>query len=435
MRVLVVAYFELRDSLKCATNALQQVCAASGQDIEVLSYPLLQMKQELGDGDALVQHFCAHWESCMSSGASTRLCVLWWYIGIKYSTMARMIQCCAVDGAMQCMFNWDDPYMWKRETDNEMQLKSSLFDVAFTTCEDSVSWYQNYGTSTAVYVLPGFDPAVHHPSDNSDAYDCDVSICCTNLYASASEYPDQLHPTRYEILSNLANHLRTESNPDRTFTLRIYGPESVGQQFPEFYSGSEVPYHETYRVFSKSRINLCTHVVGTHIGYLSERVSLVLGSGGLLWLDAVPQNIVSPSEAVIIDPAISPVEQVLMILANPATAQRRRYAGYALAMQRLTWAHWAAIVARYMGCLSQYHTRLVDICPSAACSLYLNPLSPQNRDTLDTATIVVVPNSVTQLYAIAIARKLRVSARKIPVLKEFSVLSARVIKQMLINEY
>ena len=189
--------------------------------------------------------------------------------------------------------------MWL-SPESEIKLKSSAFDVAIVSCKESVEWHINAGAKRAVYCLPGFDPESHYPDDNPQ-FDVDVSICCTNFYTDDHVYPDQLSPTRMQIISKLAEYLRDESTDKSVFSsLAIYGPPSIQPLFPDFYK-KNLSYEQTRDAFARSKLNLCTHVVGNREGYLSERVSLVLGSGGLLWVDKVPQDILTDECVAFID--------------------------------------------------------------------------------------------------------------------------------------
>ena len=71
------------------------------------------------------------------------------------------------------------------------------------------------------------------------------------------------------------------------YTFAIYGPEKFKEQYPDSYQGF-VKYDDTGKLFNRSRINICTHVIGNKKGYLNERVFLIMGSGGLLYVDPVP---------------------------------------------------------------------------------------------------------------------------------------------------
>lgn len=376
-RLIIVAYYELRDSLQSASSAILKLVPPNA-DITISSYPLLEMRNRFGvqgatssnggtdEGSSeqlllLVEHFRDFVMSTTTAAAaeSAAAAVLWWYMGVPYHVMSQMVA--AVAPLPQYLFNWDDPFVWSLP-ENEMELKASLFDCVFVSCEESTQWYLQHGAKRAVYLLPGFDPDVHFPSAEEtppparavdvNIEEVDVSICCTNFYKenSSNSYSSQLSPTRYEILRALAKHLDTHPG---AFSVAVYGPSWLKSDFPEFYRG-EVPYSRTREVFCRSKINICTHVVGDRVGYLSERVSLVLGSGGFLWMDKVPQNIVTEKEAMFIDPARPVPEQVLELLAAPPEMRlAKQAAGYALAMQRLTWYHWAAeIIKNVPGLLS-----------------------------------------------------------------------------------
>ena len=324
-KLLIVSYFNLRESLLCAANALQD------KGYEISSYPLLERKTSMPD----------QWPSDFAQIISEERpdIILWWYIGVPYEQLASAISAANASGKiMQILYNWDDPYVWTQST-NEMDRKASLFDIAFVSCEQTLERYKSHGTAHAVYLLPGFDLGLHYYTPREDVpekYRSDVSICCTNLYTDDSMYPDQLHPTRYEIVRALYEKYKY-SPPEIEFA--IYGPENLQNLFPKCYRG-EVSYPETRLVFAGSRINICTHVVGNQEGYMSERVPLILGSGGLLWMDQVPQTLITDEHATFIEKSRDNIVQQVKRLLDSDLVKLRK-SGFRMASQNLTWRHWA----------------------------------------------------------------------------------------------
>lgn len=330
---VIMSYYELRESLLAAADALVSVGSAVFSRVTIGSYPLMQVKNELNhNSEEIINNFHVFWSAMDTHGADL-IVVLWWYFGISADLMSALMfaSTTKTQNVKHCLYNWDDPFVWTHEH-HEMPAKSKLFDIVFVSSEASLSWYTKHGARQAVYVLPGFDPNQHYPSETED-YNVDVSICCTNLYVSETEFPDQLKPSRHEIVLSLV--------AQKKYTFAVYGPESlraiVGD---ECYKGC-INYANTRNVFTKSRINICTHVVGGAQGYLSERVSLILASGGLLWMDKVPQSLITEDHAYFIDPNVDIMTQISQILEDTEGSKNKKLAGYALAMSCLTWNHWA----------------------------------------------------------------------------------------------
>lgn len=172
------------------------------------------------------------------------------------------------------MYSWDDPFQW--EIHKEMPVKCKNIDFAFSCCMGSVEQYRENGCSKSFYCLPGFDPEIHYPEE-SDEYKCDVSIVCTNLYDGPV--------TRFNHLSRkLLLDQIIKAFPDKD--IRIYGPEDFHSRYGERAKGW-ISFNESRKVFRNSKINLSTHIRPDGFMYINERVTQVLGSGGLLLVDNV----------------------------------------------------------------------------------------------------------------------------------------------------
>lgn len=386
--VVIICYYEIRDSLmsaaralsaeySCSTEVAEQRCIRNDDTttrVTFSHYPLLEARQEFSDDeDKILYNFQDQLAArmipedvsftCGSGDDDVAVILLWWYVGgISPELIRRMML--AADGAsvhgraIHVMYNWDDPYVWT-DGSNDMKSKAPLFDVALVSCQESCAWYVNAGVRmAAVYCLPGFDPEVQTTKDGSgidDSGSVDVSICCTNLYENKKTFPEQLSPSRKAIVDAFA------AQSDVTF--RIYGPATAfAEKYKENYGG-ELRYTDTHKAFANSRLNICTHVVGNRMGYMSERVSLVLGSGGLLWMDRVPQALLTEEHVAFIemdentdsDSAFSSapariLQQAKRLLApeNAAVLEAKRQQGRALALQRLTWFSWARRVKKYI---------------------------------------------------------------------------------------
>ena len=237
-KLLIVSYFNLRESLLCAANRLQD------KGYIISHYPLLEKKMVMPDT----------WPSDFAQIVSEERpdVILWWYIGVPYEQLASAISSANslfATKIMHLLYNWDDPYVWT-QSKNEMERKSSLFDIAFVSCQQTLERYKTHGTARAVYLLPGFDLGIHYYTSREDVpkkYQSDISICCTNLYNNVAIYPDQLQPTRFEIVRALCDVADID--------FAIYGPENLRDLFPKNYR-CEVSYNETRLVFAGSRINI-----------------------------------------------------------------------------------------------------------------------------------------------------------------------------------
>ena len=235
------------------------------------------------------------------------------------------------------LYSWDDPYQW--EVHKEMAEKCKSLDIAFTCCMRSVAEYEAEGCKS-VYCPPGFDPEVHYPEED-DEYKCDISIVCTNLYHGTllTRFP---HLSRKFLLDEIIRRI-----PD--VDLRIYGSENFKDIYPKNYCGW-ASFNESRKVFHNSKINLCTHIRPDGYLYINERVTQVLGSGGLLMVDYVNgieqvlwDNDIEKKSAIIIDP-MRFANQIKDVLDNYEDFEEMKKNGYEKAMDCLTWDNWAEII-------------------------------------------------------------------------------------------
>lgn len=319
MRLLLLSYYGIRESLLGAAEALRRL-NLEVSNFSVCEYawtPATQVKdlQDLIDKiNAIQPEILLFWSLRMDPGSIQRLRQLYPKI-------------------ILILFNWDDPYAWSVPELN-LKEKAKFFDVVFTSCQESCQWYCHHGAKQAVFLLPGFDPDQHLPLISAD-YVCDVSMCATNLYMDPKRYPDQLIPRR-----DLVDALTRQSE----FTFRLYGPPEFKDLYPNHYGGW-VNYFDLAKIFSTSRINLCTHICG-HWKYANERCILITGARGLLLVDPVAgfETIFDPAtECIFLDPK-KPIDQIRSILLNYDKYQPRRDAGYRRALNNYTWDHWARTI-------------------------------------------------------------------------------------------
>lgn len=319
--VLIVGYYELRDSLLAVSRCLQNL------GYTVLSYPLFQKAQ---DPHSKIVNYAE--DLYLFLKTKTPDIILWWYIGVP-SAVLHLIK---TQFPTQChvLYNWDDPYMWFN-SESDLTTKAKIFNIVLASCAGSEQRYLDCGVQTFRCAFPGFDPFIHYPCEKDVAYQCDVSFCCTNLYESKERYPYQLINRK-----KLVDLLTSQSE----FTFHLYGPESFRDLYPNHYKGF-VTYHESRKVFHNSRLCLCTHVVGNQEQYLCERVATILGSGGLLLVDPI-QNLdkllVNGADCIYLD-LQDPISQIKSILDNYNTYAPIREQGRSRAFKLLQWQSWADI--------------------------------------------------------------------------------------------
>jgi len=261
--------------------------------------------------------------------------VLWWRA--EFLTSKELSHIKSVFPSIFAFYSWDDPLQWEHHL--EMPDKCKVLDVAFSCCMDSVSLYRKSGCD-AYYCPPGFDPEIHYPEVDPN-YVCDISIVCTNLYhgQSLTRYP---HISRKTLIDGI---LARSPGID----LRVYGSEGLKNEYPEYYKGW-ISFLESRKVFTNSKINISTHIRPDGNMYINERVTQILGCGGLLYMDKVRgiEKVLNCSSnyqtAIFIDP-LNYCEQVKEILCNYKYYEDIKKGGLVLAKDRFTWDHWANVVS------------------------------------------------------------------------------------------
>ena len=330
MRLLILSYHGLRESLLGAAEALKRL------EIQVSDFPINDYSWSPVDRNSSLQQLINAIETIHPQA------ILMWSTMMDLESIQDIRA--RYPGITLALFNWDDPYAWC-VPEVRLSEKAKCLDVVFTSCQESCSWYLQQGVKRSQFLLPGFDPRHHYPVDmnlnslprtpedlRSVEYDCDVSLCVTNLYSDVTKYPDQLIG-RHELVEML-----TRQN---NFTFRLYGPPTLGNLYPQHYGGW-VYYTNLAIVFSRSRINLCTHVCGKW-KYANERSILISAARGLLLVDPVSgfDQIFSPqTECVFLD-LKDPIGHIRKILSEYDTYIPLRQAGYRRALSNYTWDHWA----------------------------------------------------------------------------------------------
>lgn len=325
MKLLITSYYDLKESLLCASNALTQL------GFVVTNYPLFRYYMDNNDKlDNYVDHFIDYIKQVNPD------IILWWYIGIPSLDMDKI-----VNNSSMCkhiFFNWDEPQNWSL---CDIKNKAKYFDSVFVCCEEKLNDYINLGTKHSYLLYPGFDKQIHHPLiedlDDIDKYSCDISFICTNLYTNYDEFPNQFIP-RKQLVDDIYLNQKKYG-----YVFHLYGPQQFGELYPDSYKGF-INYEDTNKVFNYSKINLCTHVNYNQYKYLNERTFMILGSGGLLYVDPVYgiHDVVKQNECVIIDKDY--INQIVNILDNYDDYYIIRHNGYKRAIKEHTWLDWAAFI-------------------------------------------------------------------------------------------
>lgn len=310
--LLFVSYYELKEALLFAAQALES------KKCSVKHFPLFQYAMDENDRRSdyvdLLSLAIDHHNSDI---------VLFWCLVLTKDDLKKL----RVQHSQRTFicYNWDDPYCWLVD-DNDMPGKATCFDLAFTSCIASIEDYLSAGTKRAYWLPPGFNPDIHKPNIDPD-YQCDVSICATQLYQVKNGV------SRYEIAKKL--------EADTSIDFHLYGPTYFEKEFPRSYRGF-VSYENTAKVYSNSKINICTHAVADRYGYVSERDVLVCACGGLALVDPVAgfDQVLSNREYIEMESDV--YSQIKGLLAQPSNAfDEIRQAAFRKAHSRYTWNHWA----------------------------------------------------------------------------------------------
>lgn len=315
MKILITSYYELKDSLLSAANALTN-CGNI-----VINYPLYQYAYDAHDK---MDNYVSHMEEFILLNNPD--IILWWFFNIPAENMKLI---CNSTKAKHIMFNWDEPYNWLL---NDTKNKALFFDSVFVCSEEKFDDYIKYGTKHTHLLYPGYDTNIYYPITEKK-YKCDISICCTNLYIN---YPNQ-YIDRKILIDNIYNNQEKYN-----YIFHIYGPKSFENLYPKSYQGY-AKYTDGNMIYNSSKINLCTHVQQNAKKYLNERSIDILGSGGLLFIDK-PTDIESVLEncCVFINKE-NYIEQIVDILKN--------YENYNIIKQNAyeksklyTWDKWASFI-------------------------------------------------------------------------------------------
>lgn len=316
MKIFLVTYYGIKDALKSASESLERY----GHSVS--SFPLFQYAYDEKDRrENYAQMFIDEVEK------EDPDVILWWFFQIPTKVLYTMYE--STNTKLHALFCWDDPFVWKDQA-IEMDKKAGMFDLVFVSCQETLDEYVRCGSKKAFYLLPGYDSRIFRPICGLE-YDCDVSICCTNLYVG-SVYNEQLIP-RKELLDKIS--------ADKTIKFKVYGPAFLKSYYPDNYSGL-VGYSDLPIVFNRSRINICTHVIGTKYKYVNERLVLILACGGLLYVDNVKGlgDVIDNTDECVLINKEDPVGQIHKILDDYGSYEPVKIKGRK-ASEKFTWDKWA----------------------------------------------------------------------------------------------
>jgi len=177
MKIALIGYYELKESLLSAANELQAI----GYD--VVGYPLFQLAF---DSHSKISDYATHLHDFIAT--ENPQIVLWWFTGIPYGYMTRIRN--SFSTKLFALFNWNDPFDWTpfQLEMSHIDKKAALFDIVFSSCEESAGKYLENGASSALCLFPGHDVTCDKPPDN---YEYDVVFGITNEYADEQIYGDQ----------------------------------------------------------------------------------------------------------------------------------------------------------------------------------------------------------------------------------------------------
>lgn len=326
--VLITSYYGIREQLLEAVTPLKRF------GCNIFDFHL--MEQVFSNPEKYVQEFI----DTINKENITN--IIWWYIPVNNVLFEQMekenIKCNNI------YYNWDDPF---NRTFVDMKNKCKYLDVALISSKD-IEYYLENGCTEAETLYPAFSDNVHFPIDiqltneQKAFYECDISICCTNLYDDDQIYNKQ-YVKRKQLIDDIYNNQKKFG-----YTFKIYGPEKFSEMYPDSYNGF-VGYYDTHLVFNHSKINICTHVISEYYGYLNERVFLILASKGLLFIDKTnaTEEIIKNNETCVIIDKLNYIEQINDILNNYSEYEQIKENGN-LIVKKYTWNHWAQRVYKHI---------------------------------------------------------------------------------------
>jgi hypothetical protein len=322
--ICIITYYGLKNPLGLAASSLQKL------GFNLINFPYIKYAKDKYDAKE------NYLEMLIEYLKNNKVdIILWWCFDISVSNFEYVILN-VNKNIKNIFFNWDEPFNWNCCNIAE---KAKYLDCAFITCEETIKKYINYGCKNAYFCLCGHDKTIHNiildDLVEHEKYDCDISICFTNLYENNDLYPDQ-YINRKKLVDNIYNN-QTKYG----YVFHIYGPEFLKEIYPLSYKGY-ISYEESNILFNKSKINICTHVICNKNKYLNERAILIAGSGGLLYIDPVKglEDIFVPNVDCVIIDKDDYLNQIVNILKNYDKYYDIRYNIYQKSKQ-YTWDDWA----------------------------------------------------------------------------------------------
>lgn len=315
INLCMVSYYGPRAPIDIAENCLSVYC-------KVYDFPMMHNKNEYPE---------TYHEKMIDYIKENKIDVcLWWYVAVPTDIFKKIRDATGVE---YIYYNWDEPFNW---SDCDLANKASYFEAVFVCCKETLVRYTDNGTKNAVYLLPGFDPEVHHiirdyNHEDSVKYGCDISFCCTNLYEDVNTYPDQ-YINRKILIDDIYNNQEKYG-----YTFHIYGIEKFATLYPKSYKGF-ADYFTLNKIFNYSKINLCTHVIYDKDGYMNERCILVSAAGGLLLVDDVKGNVIK--DAIILHKT-DYLQQIADIVGNYEKYVDVRKKLYTFCRSNFTYQIWA----------------------------------------------------------------------------------------------
>jgi Glycosyl transferases group 1 len=264
VKICFISYYGLRESLLCASNSLEKL------GYEITNFSLMEHERNENKDKA--------YDMLIETINTNKIdVVLWWYIGLETDKFRYIVENTNIK---HMFYNWDDPNGW---IERDIMGKAKYFNCVFTCCKGIINRYLEHGTKNVFHLLPGYDPTVNYiiVNDVLNEYDCDISIVCTQLYENNLSDMNQ-YINRKELIDNIYKN-RSK------YKFHVYGPPFLKELYPDCYK-KQIPYSDLNHVFNNSKINICTHTHCQFEKYANERTVLILGSGGLLYVDKVKGN-------------------------------------------------------------------------------------------------------------------------------------------------
>lgn len=365
-KLLLISYYGLQDALKSVANALQKFYI-------VIDFPLFKYAfdkfEKRSDYIELLKDFIYQEQPDI---------ILWWFINIPALEILKIRN--SYPNILSVYYNWDDPWLWKGTFTNDnskLELKCKAFDLVFASSEDKLDTYIEYGSKYSFFLPPAYDPNVYHTITNHDSndidkYSCDISFCCTNLYEDTNIYDQQLIP-RKQIVDLLATS---------DINFHLYGPEFLRNKYPNNYKGY-AKYHDVNKIINYSKISLCCHVTNAK-KYINERTVLVLGAGGLLFVDKIKEldAILTDNENCIFI-GDNMIDQIKNILNNYDDYKKIRTNASVFA-ERFTWDQWALVINNQINIYKQKNPQQVNVLQSIQGQVQPRHVPQLIHQTIDT---------------------------------------------------